>query len=168
MTNRAPSIAIIGAGIGGLAAASLLLKRGFDVTIYEQATRFARVGAGIQQSPNVMKVHRGLGIESRLRDTAFAPLTSLNRDAITGATTNEFPLGREVEDRYGAPFLAMHRGDLHAALADLVPEKHIRLGRKLCSVDQDGSRVRLVFEDGERVDVDAVVAADGVHSLVRD
>ena len=168
MTNRALSIAIIGAGIGGLAAASLLLKRGFDVTIYEQASRFARVGAGIQQSPNVMKVHRGLGIEKRLRDTAFAPLTSLNRDAITGATTNEFPLGREVEERYGAPFLAMHRGDLHAALADLVPEKHIRLGRKLRSIDQDGSRVRLVFEDGERVDADAVVAADGVHSLVRD
>ena len=91
-------IGIVGAGIGGLAAASLLLKRGFEVTVFEQAGAFARVGAGIQQSPNVMKVHRGLGIEKRLRETAFAPLTSLNRDAVTGATTNEFPLGREVEE----------------------------------------------------------------------
>ena len=161
-------IGIVGAGIGGLAAASLLLKRGFEVTVFEQAGAFARVGAGIQQSPNVMKVHRGLGIEKRLRETAFAPLTSLNRDAVTGATTNEFPLGREVEERYGAPFLAMHRGDLHEALADLVPVSKLRLGCKLKAIDQDGSKVRLSFEGGETADLDAVVAADGVHSLVRD
>ena len=168
MTQSGPSIAIVGAGIGGLAAASLLLKQGYNVTVYEQAQRFARVGAGIQQSPNVMKVHRGLGIEKRLRETAFAPCTSLNRDAITGDTTNEYPLGKDVEDRYGAPFLAMHRGDLHAALADLVPAEHISLNRKLKSIEQDGTKVSLFFEDGERVNVDAVIAADGVHSLIRD
>ena len=168
MSTTGPRIAIVGAGIGGLAAAHLLLKQGFNVTVYEQASRFARVGAGIQQSPNVMKVHRGLGIEKRLRETAFAPRTSLNRDAITGDTTNEFPLGKEVEERYGAPFLAMHRGDLHAALADLVPADKIALNRKLKRIDQDGSSASLFFEDGERNDVDAVIAADGVHSLIRD
>ena len=168
MTKSGLSIAIVGAGIGGLAAASLLLKRGFNVTIYEQASRFARVGAGIQQSPNVMKVHRGLGIEARLRQIAFAPSSSLNRDAHTGATTNEYPLGKDAEDRYGAPFLAMHRGDLHAALADLVPNEIIQLGRKLRSVNQEGSQVSLTFEDGERVKADVVIGADGVHSLIRD
>ena len=168
MATRKPHIGMIGAGIGGLAAASLLLKRGFEVTVFEQASAFARVGAGIQQSPNVMKVHRGLGIEKRLREVAFAPRTSLNREAVTGDTTNEFPLGREVEERYGAPFLAMHRGDLHEALADLVPGENLRLGYKLKSIDQDGRTVRLAFENGETVKLDAVVAADGVHSLVRD
>jgi len=168
MTKSGLSIAIVGAGIGGLAAASLLLKRGFNVTVYEQASRFARVGAGIQQSPNVMKVHRGLGIEARLRQIAFTPSSSLNRDAHTGATTNEYPLGKDAEDRYGAPFLAMHRGDLHAALADLVPKETIQLGRKLRSVDQEGSQVSLTFEGGERVKADVVIGADGVHSLIRD
>ena len=168
MTKSGLSIAIVGAGIGGLAAASLLLKRGFNVTVYEQAVRFARVGAGIQQSPNVMKVHRGLGIEARLRQIAFTPSSSLNRDAHTGATTNEYPLGKDAEDRYGAPFLAMHRGDLHAALADLVPNEIIQLGRKLRSVNQEGSQVSLTFEDGERVKADVVIGADGVHSLIRD
>ena len=168
MTKSSLSIAIVGAGIGGLAAASLLLKRGFNVMVYEQATRFARVGAGIQQSPNVMKVHRGLGIEARLRQIAFTPSSSLNRDAHTGATTNEYPLGKDAEDRYGAPFLAMHRGDLHAALADLVPKENIQLGRKLRRVDQEGSQVSLTFEDGERVKADVVIGADGVHSLIRD
>jgi 2-polyprenyl-6-methoxyphenol hydroxylase-like FAD-dependent oxidoreductase len=162
------SIAIVGAGIGGLAAAALLLKEGFRVAVYEQATGFARVGAGIQQSPNVMKVHRGLGIEKHLREIAFNPRTSLNRDGLTGATTNEFPLGDDADKRYGAPFLAMHRADLHEALAGLVPAEHIKLGRKLASIDQNGAGVTLTFNDGARVDADAVIGADGVHSLIRE
>src|ERR1041384_4240069 len=92
-------IAIIGAGIGGLAAAAALRRVGIEAEIYEQAETSARIGGGIQQSPNAMKVHRGLGIEARLRDTAFAPATSLNRDAITGAVTNDHPLGRATAER---------------------------------------------------------------------
>src|SRR2546423_4400111 len=112
-------IAIVGAGIGGLAAAAALRRVGIEAEIYEQAEAFARVGAGIQQSPNAMKVHRGLGIEARLRDVGFAPTSSLNRDAISGKVTNDHPLGRAVEERYGAPYLTLHRGDLHAALAGI-------------------------------------------------
>src|SRR5262245_43706971 len=117
-SRRNISIAIVGAGIGGLAAAAALRRVGFDAAVYEQADLFARVGAGIQQSPNAMKVHRGLGIEDRLRAAGFAPSSSLNRDAITGKVTNDHPLGREVEARYGAPYLTLHRGDLHGARRD--------------------------------------------------
>src|ERR1051326_9501775 len=87
--RRDLEIAIIGAGIGGLAAAAALRRVGIAAHVYEQAEKFVRLGAGIQQSPNAMKVHRGLGTEARLRDVAFAPATSLNRDAITGAVTND-------------------------------------------------------------------------------
>ena len=64
---RKRSIAIVGAGMGGLAAAATLRQVGIDVQVYEQAQRFARVGAGIQMMPNSMKVLRGIGIEDRLR-----------------------------------------------------------------------------------------------------
>jgi len=62
-----------------------LRRIGIEAVVYEAGGKIRRVGAGIQQSPNAMKVHRGFGIEARLRDTSFAPATSLNRDAETGA-----------------------------------------------------------------------------------
>jgi len=132
------SIAIIGAGIGGLAVAAALRQAGIDSTVYEQAETFARVGAGIQQSPNAMKVHRGLGIEARLRDVGYAPTSSLNRDAISGKVTNDHPLGGTVEERYGAPYLTLHRRDLHAALADIVPAQTVLRGRKLARIEPRG------------------------------
>jgi 2-polyprenyl-6-methoxyphenol hydroxylase-like FAD-dependent oxidoreductase len=92
--GRDTSIAIIGAGIGGLAVSAALQQAGIDSIVYEQAETFARVGAGIQQSPNAMKVHRGLGIEARLHDVGYTPTSSLNRDASSGKVTNDHPLGR--------------------------------------------------------------------------
>jgi len=165
--RRNPDIAIIGAGIGGLATAAALRRVGIDAQVYEQAEAFARVGAGIQQSPNAMKVHRGLGVEARLREVAFAPATSLNRDAMTGAVTNEHPLGPAAEARYGAPYLTLHRGDLHAALADSVPAGSVHRGKTVVRIAQDGGKVALAFADGSAVSADAVIGADGVHSLVR-
>jgi salicylate hydroxylase/6-hydroxynicotinate 3-monooxygenase len=162
------SIAIIGAGIGGLAVAAALRQAGIDSIVYEQAETFARVGAGIQQSPNAMKVHRGLGIEARLRDAGFAPTSSLNRDAISGKVTNDHPLGRAVEERYGAPYLTLHRGDLHAALADIVPADTIMHGKKLARITEHGQRATLAFADGSAADADLVIGADGAHSLARD
>jgi 6-hydroxynicotinate 3-monooxygenase len=162
------NIAIVGAGIGGLATAAALRHFGIDATVYEQADAFARVGAGIQQSPNAVKVHRGLGIEERLRDVGFAPSSSLNRDAFSGKVTNDHPLGHEVEERYGAPYLTLHRGDLHAALAAIVPADCVRLGKKLSAIDAREVRAQLSFTDGTEVEADAVIGADGVHSLIRD
>ena len=162
------SIGIVGAGIGGLAVAAALRRFGSEPILFEQAAAFARIGAGIQQSPNAVRVHRGLGIEERLRQTSFRPATSLNRDAYTGDVTNDHPLGAVIEDRYGAPYLTLHRGDLHAALASLVPTSSIRFGHKLVSVTQSEDRVQLAFENGASVEVDLLIGADGVHSLARD
>jgi len=166
--RKAFSIAIIGAGIGGLAAAAALRRIGLDAAVYEQTEVFARVGAGIQQGPNAVKVHRGLGIEDRLRAVAFAPTSSLNRDAITGKITNDHPWGRAVEERYGAPYLTLHRGDLHAALADIVPSSCIVRSKRLVRIEARGPRVALTFADGSEVEADIAIGADGTHSIVRD
>jgi salicylate hydroxylase/6-hydroxynicotinate 3-monooxygenase len=166
--KRELDIAVVGAGIGGLAIAALLARAGHTVNVYEQAPRFARVGAGIQMAPNAVKVLRGLGIEEALTRIAFQSEVALSREWNTGEVTSELELGRKVEEKYGAPYLFLHRADLHAAIAAIVPEKIVHLGRKLAGVDGDAHGVTLSFADGGRVRADMVVGADGVHSLVRE
>jgi 2-polyprenyl-6-methoxyphenol hydroxylase-like FAD-dependent oxidoreductase len=161
----ARSVAIVGAGIGGLAAAATLRGIGAEVQVYEQATRFARIGAGIQMLPNSMKVLRRIGIEEHLRSFAFAPRSHLNREWDSGEIRAELPM---PEDLYGAPYLCMHRGDLHAALASRVPAEVVHLGKKLLGLQEKEGSVELTFADGTRARADAVIGADGVHSLVRE
>jgi salicylate hydroxylase/6-hydroxynicotinate 3-monooxygenase len=163
--NNKLSIAVVGAGMGGLAVAATLRQAGFAVEVYEQAQRFGRIGAGIQMMPNSMKVLRGIGVEDRLRAIAFAPYSHLNRDGYTGEMTRELPM---PESLYGAPYLCMHRADLHDALLSAVPAETIHLNKKLIGLDQMNGRVTLSFADGTTADADAVVGADGVHSTVRD
>lgn len=168
MSNEPLSIAIVGAGIGGLAAAAALRRAGHDVAIYEQAGAFARVGAGIQQSPNAVKVLRYLGLEDHLKAMTFRPESSLNRTHDTGEITWERILGAEVERTHGAPYFYMHRGDLHEALASIVPDSIIRRSKKLAGLHQNADGVTLRFEDGTEAAADLAVGADGVHSVVRE
>src|SRR5438552_12912441 len=165
---RPLSIAIIGAGMGGLAAAAALRRVGIDVTVYEQATQFARLGAGIQIGCNAMKVLRGLGLEARLRAQSFYPRSWNNRDWRTGEIKFDMIFGERAEQKFGAPYLLAHRGDLHAALASAVPDECIRLNHKLVGLDETGEGVRLTFANGASVTADAVIGADGIHSIVRD
>lgn len=159
------SVAIVGAGMGGLAAAATLRQVGVDVQVYEQARAFARIGAGIQMLPNSSRVLRGIGVLDGLRRTAFEPYSHLNRVWDTGEIKRELPM---PESLYGAPFLCMHRADLHEALYSVLPPEIVHLNKKLVGLDQAGGQVTLSFADGTRATADAVVGADGVHSLVRE
>jgi 6-hydroxynicotinate 3-monooxygenase len=162
------NVAIIGAGMGGLATAAALRKVGIDVNVYEQAKQFVRLGAGIQVGCNAMKVLRGLGLEPRMRSQSFYPRSWNNRDWRTGEVKFDMIFGESAEAKFGAPYLLAHRGDLHAALASAVPEECVRLNHKLVGLDEAADGVRLTFADGATVTADAVVGADGVHSVVRD
>jgi salicylate hydroxylase/6-hydroxynicotinate 3-monooxygenase len=159
------SIAIVGAGMGGLAAAATLRQIGVDVQVYEQAQRFARIGAGIQMLPNSSKVLRGIGVEAKVRNTAFEPYSHLNRIWDTGEVKRELPM---PESLFDAPFLCMHRADLHEALYSNLPPEIVHLNKKLVGLDQAGGGVTLSFADGSMAQADAVIGADGVHSLVRE
>ena len=161
-------IAVIGAGMGGLTVAATLRRIGAEVRVYEQASRFARVGAGIQMTPNPMKVLRALGLEDRLAGIAFRPSVMRNRDWDTGNLTFELALGEGAERQYGAPYVLLHRGDLHQALTTLVPSEIIHLGKRLVDLEQRGGGIEVRFADGTRARADAVIGADGVHSRVRE
>ena len=160
-------IAIVGAGMGGLASAAALRKAGHGVTVYEQARQFARLGAGIQIGCNAMHVLRGLGLEERLRADTFYPRSWSNRDWKSGEVLFDILFGPDAEQAYGAPYLLAHRGDLHAALASAVPPELVRLNHRLTGIDQMAEGVRLSFENGTVVTADAVIAADGVHSVAK-
>jgi 6-hydroxynicotinate 3-monooxygenase len=161
-------IAIVGAGMGGLATAAALRRVGVEVAVYEQATQFARIGAGIQIGCNAMKVLRELGLERRLRAQSFYPRSWNNRDWRTGEIKFDMIFGESAERKFGAPYLLAHRGDLHAALASAVPAECVKLGHELVGLDEVGDRARLSFANRATALADAVVGADGVHSLVRE
>jgi 6-hydroxynicotinate 3-monooxygenase len=165
---RPLSVAIVGAGMGGLATAAALRRVGLDVMVYEQAAQFMRLGAGIQVGCNAMKVLRELGLEETLRSQSFYPRSWNNRDWRTGEVKFDMIFGETAERKFGAPYLLAHRGDLHAALASAVPEEFIKLSHKLVGLEQAGDDIHLTFANGATALADAVVGADGVHSVVRD
>src|SRR6201995_3164577 len=149
------NIAIIGAGMGGLATAATLRRTGITVTVYEQAQQFTRLGAGIQVGCNAMKVLRKLGLEERMRGGSFYPRSWNNRDWKSGDVKFDMIFGESAEAKYGAPYLLAHRGDLHAALAQPVPPEIIHLDHKLLGIEQkaDGA-VRISFANGHVAEYD--------------
>jgi salicylate hydroxylase/6-hydroxynicotinate 3-monooxygenase len=165
--NKKLSVAIIGAGMGGLASAASLRRVGVDVSVYDQAAQFSRLGAGIQIGCNAMQVLRVLGLEDRLRSEAFYPRSWNNRDWRTGQIRFDMIFGESAEEKYGAPYLLAHRGDLHSALASVVPDECIKLDHKLTGMNENADGVKLTFANGLTAVADAVIGADGVHSIVK-
>src|ERR1700755_785919 len=161
-------IAIIGAGMGGLASAAALRRVGINVAVYEQAQQFTRLVASIKIGCNAMKVLRKLGLEQRMRGGSFYPRSWNNRDWKSGDVKFDMIFGESAEEKFGAPYLLAHRGDLHSALASAVPEECLRLNHKLTGLGETADGVCLSFANGATAVADAVVGADGVHSVVRD
>jgi salicylate hydroxylase/6-hydroxynicotinate 3-monooxygenase len=161
------SVSIIGAGMGGLASAATLRRAGVGVTVYEQAAQFSRLGAGIQIGCNAMQVLRVLGLENKLRSEAFYPRSWNNKDWRTGEIRFDMIFGEAAEEKFGAPYLLAHRGDLHSALASAVPDECIKLNHKLTGLEERADGVELTFANGSTAVADAVIGADGVHSIVK-
>lgn len=160
------TIGICGGGVGGLCAAIALRKLGHEVRVYEQAQQFLRIGADVNLTPNAVRALDGLGVGDVLRETAARPTHRISRTWDTGAETSRLPMSEAAEQKYGAPQLTIHRGDLLRALEAKIPAECIRLGAKVKSVELEPRPV-ITFEDGSTDEVDLVVAGDGIHSAVR-
>ncbi|GAJ28161.1 FAD-dependent monooxygenase [Acidomonas methanolica] len=160
-------IGIVGAGMGGIAAAALLQRAGFDVILFDQSPAFSRLGAGIQFGPNVMKILRRLDLEAPLEAMSCLPDYWMSRKWDDGEVLAAIPLNAERE-RYHAPYITIHRGDLQQKMLEAVATDRVRFGRKLVTFHDDGQAVSLEFEDGTRDKVDILIAADGINSRIRE
>lgn len=160
-------IGIVGGGIGGMTAAIALRRAGHEVVVFEQASRFGRVGADINLTPNAVRALDGIGVGAALREHGARPSARVSRTWDTGEETSRLPMSDEAEVKYGAPQLTLHRADLLAALEAALPGDCVRLGRRVASVEPDGDEVRVVFADGSAEVVSVLVGADGIHSAVR-
>jgi 2-polyprenyl-6-methoxyphenol hydroxylase-like FAD-dependent oxidoreductase len=169
MTSSNP-ILIIGGGIGGLTTALALLRRGLDVTVYEQAPVLREVGAGVQIGSNGTHVLYAMGLKEALQRVQVLPPRRVLRHWRTGETWDWFDLGAASVARYGTPHLLLHRNDLHGLLVEAVralkPDA-IKLGMRAKAVAQTADAVTVQFADGQSATGTAIIAADGIHSQVR-
>jgi salicylate hydroxylase len=160
-------VIIVGSGIGGSALALALDRLGIEHVVLEQAPEFTEVGAGIQLSPNGVRILEKLGLRDSLKDFCTTPDFHKYSVWDTGETILRTALMPRVRDAYGFAYYHAWRPDLIAALTENLSEK-VRMNRKVTSVGQDGRTAWAQCEDGERVEGDVLVGADGIHSIVRE
>lgn len=161
------TVGIVGGGIGGVALAVSLLQRGFSVQIFERAERFGEVGAGIQMTPNAVKVIKALGLFDRINALGFLPNAVVGRNWKTGRENFRIPLKGSCETLYDAPYIHIHRAELHSLFADTLPAEICHFGKVCTGVRQDADGATAVFADGTEFTADLIVGADGVRSVIR-
>jgi len=169
MTTVETAWAVLGGGIGGMAAALSLARQGHAVQVLEQAEVFSEVGAGVQLGPNVTRLLREWGLQEGLMDVAFAPQRLQARDAGNGRLLGELPLATRAIERYGAPYVCIHRADLHtllwqAAVAEGVP---VLQGACITELQATPDAVTLQAATGHSWRAQALVGADGLWSRSR-
>lgn len=167
MDMHANKIAVVGAGIGGLALAAGLRRHGIACEIFEQADRFGDAGAGVQIAPNAARLLHRLGIGERIDEVAIKPEAVEMRHWRDNRIIACTPLGAECAQRYGAPYYTFHRADLHRVLLDLIPRPRIHLNHRCTGVSECDEGVTLHFANGATWQGDLVIGADGVRSTVR-
>ncbi|MCS6946595.1 MAG: FAD-dependent monooxygenase, partial [Steroidobacteraceae bacterium] len=164
-----PQIVIVGAGIGGLAAALALARAGRRVAVLEQAATLGEVGAGLSITPNAGKALIALGLGAQLERIGSRPPRGAIRHYRTGAVLVPLPQDRTAE-QYGVPLYHVHRADLHAVLLDALRDLQpgaVHVGQAVVDVDGDSETVRARLANGDAVTADMLIGADGIHSAVR-
>ncbi|ALS25428.1 FAD-dependent monooxygenase [Paenibacillus naphthalenovorans] len=161
---------IVGGGIGGLATALGVTQTGRSVHVLEQAPEFGEIGAGIQLAPNATAVLDKLGVLDAISEYAVFPKRLVLMDAFTGKELSALSLGEAFLERYGYPYIVLHRSDLHKALLDACrANDQITLvnNQVVQSAENVGEKVRVTCSDGTTYLSGAVIGADGLWSNTR-
>src|SRR5262245_30631470 len=167
MAGRPKRIVIIGGGTGGLAAAVALRQRGFEVQVYERASKITEVGAGLQVGPNAVKVLYALGLKEALHRNAFEPTNMVSIKWDDASLRHRVPLKAIATREYGAPYMTAHRAHIQGMLHDALSDGVITLDATCIGADARGATAVARFADGREVEADVVVGADGIRSAIR-
>jgi len=160
-------IAVIGAGIGGLTLAIALRRSGISVDLYEQTSELREVGAAVALSANATRFFETFGLTDRLAAHWFEVAALIYRDGRSGRLVGRHPVGPAYRQRFGAPYVGIHRADLQAVLSEAVGLDRIFLRKRVVDIDDAGTAAALRFDDGSSTEADLVVGADGARSFVR-
>jgi len=162
-------VAIIGAGIGGLALGLALRERGIAAEVFEQAPALAELGAAVGVGGNATRLLRRMGLLEELEAVATVPTELVYRRWRTGERIAAHPVrdGDSYLQRVGAPWLGIHRAEYQRVLGTAYGSAGLHLEHQLVDLAQEPDVVTLTFANGRTAQADLVVGADGVRSAVR-
>jgi len=163
-------ILIVGGGLGGLATALALGRKGIRVRIFEQTQEFGAIGYGIQLGPNIFHMFDKLGVSDAVKRAAHFPPAAVWYDAYTGREVTRVDTGPDIEKRFGHPYINIHRVDLHHALLDAcraVSAIEFAPASAVTDFEDRGDHVAVTTADGRRVTGRALIGADGLRSRIR-
>ena len=168
--RNATPVAIAGGGIGGLACALALARRGFRSLVLEQAREFGEVGVGLHVAPNALSVLDALGVGAAAKKNALMIERLLMMDAVTGEEVANMPCGAAFEQRFGNPYAVAHRAHIHGPLLDACRAHELielRTDSRVMGFELEGAGVSVTLDRGARIPATALIGADGVYSNVR-
>lgn len=172
MTSRtdAPTVLVVGGGIGGVATALACARRGISVRVLERAAELNEIGAGLQLGPNGVRILRDLDVLDVVERSAVTPRRAVMLDVTSGEEIYSLDFDEAFVARFGARYTVMHRGDLFTTLLDAARATglvDVLPGKQVLAVEQDDDGARAHCADGTEYRGAVLVGADGLHSVVR-
>jgi salicylate hydroxylase len=163
-----PDVIVVGGGLGGLGAAYSLTRQGLGVRLLERAAAFGEVGAGIQLAPNCTRILDDYGLLEEAKSLGVVPEAMVMRDAVDGTELTRLDL-RHLQQRYGYPYLVIHRSDLHGLLLRACERAGVELvcDARVTSYENTAGGARVTLASGAAHEAGVVIAADGLHSRAR-